>query len=271
MNLLQEASDAGDRTAKTQLALLYLSPEHGQRDLGQAENLLLDAAASGSPEASLHLGHFYSGQFDRATARPDQAARHYLAAAELGNVVAQHIVGTLMSSGNASGRSARTGRRNGSGARRTPASRRRNSSSACCTAPGEGSRKISERRCAGMNWPPPTGMNGHVQSRRDAFQGMGVEADPARGDAIDARSPGSCGKPKTARPPRRAVSIFPKSCRLFGQEYALKQIIRDFFRFRRNGNRSQTTVRTPPGVKAWAAVSREEAEPFQFRWSNCAR
>jgi TPR repeat protein len=100
VELLKEASEAGDGFAKTQLALIYLEGRDVFKDSRKAEQLLQDAAGSGHVAASLQLGHLYAGHYDPARAQPDDALGHYLVAAQAGNAIAQHLVASQLLSRN---------------------------------------------------------------------------------------------------------------------------------------------------------------------------
>jgi TPR repeat protein len=184
MNLLREASDAGDRAAKTQLALIYLSGGHGKRDTPAAEGLLLEAAQGGNADASLHLGHLYAGLFDPELMRPNEAVKFYLMAAEGGNAAAQHQVAALMSGEKATeeqlGEAVKWYSR---AAERGYAPSQFQLGVMHCTGRG-----VVVNLEEAVRWYERAAEGGHKLAMYNLgvmlARGMGVEADPSRGEAM---------------------------------------------------------------------------------------
>ena len=172
------------RNAKTQLALIYLSGSHGLRDSVQAEGLLLDAAEAGNPDASLHLGHLYSGQIDPALARPGDAAKFYQIAAEAGSAVAQHQLAALLSGENASpARLAEAANWFRRAAENGLAPSQFQMGVLLCTGRG-----VEADLAEATRWYERAAEAGHKLAMYNLgvmlLKGMGVEPDPARGEAL---------------------------------------------------------------------------------------
>ena len=185
VNLLREASEAGDRNAKTQLALIYLSGSHGMRNSDPGRG-----AAAGRrrglaiPTPRCIWDIFIRGNRIRRWRVPAMRRNSTRSAAEAGSAVAQHQLAALLSGENASpARLAEAANWFRRAAENGLTPSQFQMGVLLCTGRG-----VEADLAEATRWYERAAEGGHKLAMYNLgvmlLKGMGVEPDPARGEAL---------------------------------------------------------------------------------------